>query len=113
MAYLNKDKRSKEDLLRQKREELAQREQEIAEKFNIQEKQRYDMEKVITKVIEEKTMAVQSDLQTESKNRLESIEHIKNCLKSDFPKLEDLIRRELEDREEGDAQLDTHLQSET
>jgi hypothetical protein len=33
-GYLNKDKRSKEELLRQKREELALREQEIAERFS-------------------------------------------------------------------------------
>lgn len=60
------------------------------------------MEKKISKLIEEKTTAVQADIQVESRNRLESIEHIKACLKSDFPKLEDMIRREFEDREEGD-----------
>jgi len=49
---------------------------------------------------------VQSDLQYEARNRLESIEHIKACLKSDFPKLEEMIRKEAEDREENDAMLD-------
>jgi hypothetical protein len=42
----------------------------------------------------------------ESKNRIESIEHIKACLKSDFPKLEEMIRREFEEREDGDMQLE-------
>ena len=46
---------------------------------------------------------MQSDLSVESRNRHESLEHIKACLKSDFPKLEEMIRRELEDRDEGDA----------
>jgi len=51
-------------------------------------------------------------LQYEAKNRLESIEHIKACLKSDFPKLEEMIRREGEEREEQDSQLDLLLQQE-
>lgn len=49
---------------------------------------------------------MQGDLQYEARNRLESIEHIKACLKSDFPKLEEMIRKEAEDREENDAMLD-------
>jgi hypothetical protein len=40
---------------------------------------------------------------------MESIEHIKACLKSDFPKLEEMIRKETEDREEADATLDQLL----
>jgi hypothetical protein len=40
-------------------------------------------------MIDEKSQTVQSDLQTEAKNRQESIEHIKACLKADFPRLED------------------------
>ena len=60
------------------------------------------MDKKITKLIEDKTAAVQADIQVESRNRLESIEHIKACLKSDFPKLEEMIKREYEDREEAD-----------
>jgi len=33
-------------------------------------------------------------------------------LKADFPKLEEMIRREYEEREEGDTQLDLHLTGE-
>lgn len=103
MAYLNKDKKSKEEMLRQKREEIQQREQEISDKFASYEKQRFDIEKRLNKLIDEKASAVSSELQIESKNRMESIENIKGCLKSDFPKLEELIRRELEEREEQDS----------
>jgi hypothetical protein len=44
---------------------------------------------------------------------VESIEHIKACLKSDFPRLEEMIRREFEEREEGDAVLEKLLSGET
>eukprot|EP00347_Sterkiella_histriomuscorum_P009980 403339145 len=110
--YLNNDRLSKEDLLRQKREEIAAREQEILEKFAHAEKQRFDIEKRLTKLVEERASSVQQDLQYESRNRLESIEHIKACLKSDFPKLEEMIRKEAEDREENDSLLDQLLHSE-
>ena len=42
-------------MLRQKREELIQREQEMQEKFSIAEKQRFDIEKKITKLIEDRS----------------------------------------------------------
>ena len=88
------------------------REQEISERFSQFETQRFEIEKKLTKIIDEKTQGVANDLSAESRNRMESIEHIKACLKSDFPKLEDLIRREFEDREEGDAALENHLTTE-
>ena len=70
------------------------------------------MEKKITKSIEDRASDVHVDLGKECKNRIESIEHIKQCLKSDFPKLEEMIRKEQEDREDGDQQLDLHLTQE-
>ena len=66
----------------------------------------------MTRLVDEKAQVVSTDIQTESRNRLESIEHIKSCLKTDFPKLEELIKREYEDREEGDGQLENHLTGE-
>lgn len=63
-------------------------------------------------MIDDKAAAVAADLQVEAKNRHESIEHIKACLKSDFPKLEEMIRREFEEREEGDIQLEQHIVAE-
>jgi DNA-directed RNA polymerase alpha subunit len=63
-------------------------------------------------LVEDRAQSVATDLQYEAKNRLESIEHIKACLKSDFPKLEEMIRKEAEDREESDAQLDLQLSQE-
>ena len=47
------------------------------------------MEKRLVRVVEERGAQVQTDLTMESRNRVESIEHIKACLKSDFPRLEE------------------------
>lgn len=82
---------------------MNSRNQEMAESFALAEKQRFDMEKRLGKLIDERSGSVAADLQYEAKNRLESIEHIKACLKSDFPKLEEMIRKEAEDREDQDA----------
>jgi hypothetical protein len=42
-----------------KREEIAAREQEIAEKFNLAEKQRFDIEKKLSKLIDDRASSVQ------------------------------------------------------
>ena len=81
----------------------------MLDRFSTSEKARFDIEKKLTKIIDDKTKDVQADLTFESRNRLESIEHIKACLKSDFPRLEELIRKECEEREESDSQLDQQL----
>ena len=73
---------------------MAAREAEINERFQLCEKARFDLEKKVTKLVEDKSYSVQSDLTVESKNRMDSIEHIKGCLKQDFPRLEEMIRRE-------------------
>ena len=57
-SYLNKDKMTKEEMLRLKREELLAREQEISERFQIAERQRFEIEKKLTKVIDEKAASV-------------------------------------------------------
>jgi hypothetical protein len=75
----------------------------LIDKFSTSEKSRFDIEKKLTKLIEDKAKDVSTDLAFESRNRLESIEHIKACLKSDFPRLEELIRKECEEREETDT----------
>jgi hypothetical protein len=61
-SYLNKDRQGKDELLRTKREELAAREQEIAESFQMAEKQRFEIEKKLSKVVEERALSVQADI---------------------------------------------------
>jgi len=49
-------------MLRLKREELLAREQEISERFQIAERSRFEIEKKLTKVIDEKAASVQNDI---------------------------------------------------
>lgn len=110
--YLDQDRQAKTAVLEDKRRETAQREQEIQERFAHAERQRFDVEKKLQRLVEEQAAAVAADLQFEAKNRHESIEHIKACLKSDFPRLEELVRKEGEDREEQDTALEDLLAEE-
>ena len=49
---------------------------------------RKEIGKTITKLVNEKEMAIEYDIQLEAKNRAESIQHIKQCLQNDFPRLQ-------------------------
>ena len=46
-----------------------------------------EMEKRLLGIIEDRFSALKNDVSKESRNRFESIEHLKNCLENDFPKL--------------------------
>jgi hypothetical protein len=48
---------------------------------------RRDMEKRVLGAIEDKFSQLKGDIAKESRNRYESVEHLKNCLENDFPKL--------------------------
>jgi hypothetical protein len=45
------------------------------------------MEKRLLGIVEDRFSALKTDVTKESKNRFESIEHLKSCLENDFPKL--------------------------
>jgi len=45
------------------------------------------MEKKLITIVEDKFGALKGEVSKESKNRFESVEHLKNCLENDFPKL--------------------------
>ena len=48
---------------------------------------------------------LKTDVSKESRNRYESIEHLKTCLENDFPKLQEVIKSEGVEREDNDAQV--------
>ena len=45
------------------------------------------MEKRLLGIIEDRFSTLKTDVSKESRNRYESIEHLKSCLENDFPKL--------------------------
>lgn len=61
------------------------------------------MEKRLLGIVEDRFTALKNDVSKESKNRYESIEHLKNCLENDFPKLQEVIKTEGLEREDSDA----------
>ena len=61
------------------------------------------MEKKLLGIVEDRFSTLKTDVSKESRNRYESIEHLKNCLENDFPKLQEVIKSEGEEREDNDA----------
>ena len=61
------------------------------------------MEKRLLGIIEDRFSALKNDVSKESRNRYESIEHLKNCLENDFPKLQEVVKTEGIEREDSDA----------
>lgn len=60
------------------------------------------MEKRLLSIIEDRFAALKQDVAKESRNRFESVEHLKSCLENDFPKLQEVVKTESIDREEND-----------
>ena len=60
------------------------------------------MEKKLLSMVEDKFTSLKGDVSKESRNRYESIEHLKNCLENDFPKLQEVIKTEGIEREDND-----------
>lgn len=61
------------------------------------------MEKRLIAIIEDRFGALKGEVSKESRNRYESVEHLKQCLENDFPKLQEVIKTEAVEREEGDS----------
>ena len=60
------------------------------------------MEKRLLGLVEDRFNALKGDVSKESRNRYESVEHLKNCLENDFPKLQEVIKGESNEREDND-----------
>ena len=48
---------------------------------------------------------MRTQLAQESKTRYDVLENLKNCLENDFPKLNDEMKMEVMQREDGDLQV--------
>ena len=66
---------------------------------------RKEVEKRLLGIIEDRFSTLKTDVSKESRNRYESIEHLKTCLENDFPKLQEVIKSEGVEREDNDAQV--------
>ena len=91
--------------------EIRQLETKIFDKFEQEAVARREMERKMISNVEEKTNGLRNDIAKESKNRFDSIEHLKACLEvstysthlqNDFPKLQEAIKTEAGEREDMD-----------
>ena len=60
------------------------------------------MEKRLNLLINERFSGLRTQLASESKQRYDVLENLKNCLENDFPKLNDEMKMEMMQREQGD-----------
>ncbi len=77
-------------------------EQKIHERFDSEVAARKDLEKKLQALIDQKVNGLRADVAKESKLRFENIEHLEGCLEGDFPKLQEEMRSEANEREEAD-----------
>jgi hypothetical protein len=63
------------------------------------------MGKRLFTIIEDKFNALKGEISKESRNRYESIENLKNYLENDFPKLNEMVRIEQNQREDKDDDI--------
>jgi hypothetical protein len=103
--YIEEDKLAKEYSHETRLQELKALEIKIQERFEQENVARREMEKRLFQVIEDRFSALKTDVTKESRNRYESVEHLKSCLENDFPKLQEVIKTEGVDREENDVQV--------
>ena len=69
------------------------------------ESTRQEIVKRTTDAIWEKEEILKNDIEKERQAREESLTVIKECVQEDFPNLESLIQREVQDRENADGSI--------
>ena len=85
--YIDEDKQAKEFIYEARMQELKNLETKILERFEQENAARKEMEKRLLGIVEDRFTSLKTDVSKESRNRYESIEHLKSCLENDFPKL--------------------------
>ena len=82
--------------------ELSSLEARIAHKFSEERQADLDLEKRMMLLMNDRLSQLRGNLADESKTRYDTLENLKNCLENDFPKLNDEIKMEVMQREQGD-----------
>ena len=70
------------------------------------------MEKRLNLLINERFQGLRTQLAQESKQRYDELENLKNCLENDFPKLNDEMKMEVMQRENGDLAVKAKMNEE-
>lgn len=92
--------------------ELSSLEARIAQNFADERQADLEMEKRLSNLMNDRFAQLRSQLAEESKTRYDTLENLKSCLENDFPKLNDEIKLEVMQREQGDLQVQTRITEE-
>ncbi len=101
-TMIEEDKSFKEQMNDMRAQEIKLLEQKIHERFDQEVAARKDLERRMLALIDQKVSGMRGDIAKESKIRYENIEHLESCLEGDFPKLQEEMRNEANEREELD-----------
>lgn len=107
--YLNRDRLGKQEQLRIKKQNIVERQRELRSRFELAEQQRKELNKKLSKQISDKEIAIEYDIQLETKNRFESIQHIKQCLQGDFPRLQQMLEKETEEAAVTQSKIEEYV----
>ena len=92
--------------------ELSSLEARIAQNFADERQADLEMEKRLSNLMNDRFAQLRSQVAEESKTRYDTLENLKSCLENDFPKLNDEIKLEVMQREQGDLQVQTRITEE-
>ena len=99
---IDEETQKAENLLESKNHYIKLLEQRIIERFNQESQIREEIGKKLLTIIDDKFIALKTEVSKESMNRYECIENLKSYLENDVPKLNEMVTTEQEKREEGD-----------
>jgi hypothetical protein len=103
---------SRAEFARARKQESARLERELADKFAQSERARAELERKVSRALEEKVLAVQADVRLETANRAESLGQLRDSLGQDFPQLQALLVEEATERGAQDLATGSAFQGE-
>jgi hypothetical protein len=101
-SYLEEDRRTQTFIADSQLREIKAIEDLIVQKVNQEIQVRKESEARMHALIEERFNSLKAEVCRESRIRYESVEQLKVCLQNDFPKLQDMIKQEQEQRQTSD-----------
>jgi short-subunit dehydrogenase involved in D-alanine esterification of teichoic acids len=101
-SYLEEDRRTQTFIADSQLREIKAIEDLIVQKVNQEMQVRKESEARMHALIEERFNSLKAEVCRESRIRYESVKQLKVCLQNDFPKLQDMIKQEQEQRQTSD-----------
>ena len=108
-SQIEEERSKSENYTMEKNNYIKSLEEKITDRFTEEQEIRQEIERKFCSLIDEKFIALRIEISKESRNRYQCIENLKTYLENDFPKLQGLVKLELEDRENNDISLNKKI----